>query len=182
MKVFNEDDKSHFLHLLQKYYNISVDHKGEHYLGLTIDWNCKEGYVNISMPGYIKKLRGRLGHPTPARPQYAPHRWTQPAYGQCTQFAPQPDLTSLLNKPGIKYVQSTTGSLLYYGCTVDPMLLVALNEIATSQATPTEKTKAKVQWLLDYVATYSNANIRFYKSDMILHINSDAAYLVLPNA
>ena len=65
VKVFNEDDKSHFLHSLRKYYNFSVDHKGELYLGLTIDWNYTEGYVNISMPGYIKKLRDRLGHPTP---------------------------------------------------------------------------------------------------------------------
>ena len=74
--------------------------------------------------------------------------------GQHTQFAPQPDLTSRLNKAGIKYVQSTTGSLLYYSRAVDPTLLVALNEISTSQAIPTETTKANVQWLLDYVATY----------------------------
>ena len=179
VKVFNENNKTHFLHSLQKYYNISVDHKGENYLGLTIDWNYMAGYVNISMPGYIKKLKSHLGQQTPARPQYAPHLWTQPAYGQCTQFTPQPNLTSLLDKTGIKYVQSTTGSLLYYGRVVDPTLLITLNEIATSQATLTEKTKAKVQWLLDYVATYPNAKIRFYKSDMILYIDSDAAYLVL---
>ena len=62
------------------------------------------------------------------------------------------------------------------------MLLVALNEIATSQVTPTEKTKAKVQWLLDYLETYSNSKIRFNKSGMILYIDSEAAYLVLLNA
>ena len=35
---------------------------------------------------------------------------------------------------------------------------------------------------MDFVATYPNAKIRFYKSDMILYVNSDAVYLVLPNA
>ena len=134
------------------------------------------------MPGYISKLRDRLSHPYPPRPQYAPHRWTQPAYGKKTQFAPEPDLTAWLDQQGTHYVQSTTGSLLYYSRAVDPTLLVALNEIATSQANPTEQTRAKVKWLLDYVATYPNATIRFYKSDMVLYVDSDAAYLVLPNA
>ena len=36
--------------------------------------------------------------------------------------------------------------------------------------------------LLDYVTTYPNPKIRFYASDMILHVDSDAAYLVQPNA
>ena len=36
--------------------------------------------------------------------------------------------------------------------------------------------------LMDYMWTYPNATLRFYKSDMILYIDSDAAYLVLPKA
>ena len=36
--------------------------------------------------------------------------------------------------------------------------------------------------LLDYAATYPNAKIRFYASDMNLQADSDAAYLVLPLA
>ena len=35
---------------------------------------------------------------------------------------------------------------------------------------------------MDYLHTYSNASIRYHKSDMLLHIDSDAAYLVLPKA
>ena len=110
-------------------------------MGLTIDWNYPKGYVDISMPGYTKKLHDCLSHPDPPRPQYAPHRWTQPAYGSKTQFTPQPDLTSLLYKPGIKHFQSTTGSLLYHSRAIDPTLLVALNEIDISQAAPTKKIK-----------------------------------------
>ena len=134
------------------------------------------------MPGYIAKLRSRLNHPNPNKPQHAPHSWTQPAYGKKTQFAPPGDSSTPLDNKGTKFVQSTTGSLLYYSRAVDPTILPALNEIATSQARPTENTRKKVQWLLDFVATYPNAKIRFYKSDMILYVDSDAAYLVLPNA
>jgi len=61
-------------------------------------------------------------------------------------------------------------------------MLPALNEISTSQAAPTVETKNKIQWLLDFVATYPNATIRYCKSDMILYVESDAAYLVMLNA
>ena len=36
--------------------------------------------------------------------------------------------------------------------------------------------------LLDYLSTYSEAKIRYTKSEMILHLDSDAAYLVAPKA
>ena len=36
--------------------------------------------------------------------------------------------------------------------------------------------------LLDYAATYPDVTIRFHASDMILHAESDAAYLVQPEA
>mmetsp|Transcript_28285 Transcript_28285/g.32953 ORF Transcript_28285/g.32953 Transcript_28285/m.32953 type:complete len:127 (-) Transcript_28285:506-886(-) len=61
-------------------------------------------------------------------------------------------------------------------------MLPALNEIGTTQAKPTENSMKAVKQLLDYAATYPNPKIRFYASDMILYADSDAAYLVLPNA
>ena len=35
---------------------------------------------------------------------------------------------------------------------------------------------------MDYVYTYPNAYIRYYASDMVLHVDSDAAYLIAPKA
>ena len=58
----------------------------------------------------------------------------------------------------------------------------ALNEIATTQAQPTEHTKKQVKMLLDYAACRKDGKVRFHASDMILHVETDAAYLVLPNA
>ena len=182
VKYFSDDDKNHFLSTLKKYYDILVDDTDSNYLGLTIDWNYRHGYVDISMSGYITKLCLRLNHPSPIRPQHAPHKWTQPAYGKATQYAPAPDSSPLLNAKDTKFIQSTAGSLLYYSRTVDPTLLPAFNEIAISHATPTETTCQKIQWLLDFVATYPNTKMCFYKSDMILYVDSDAAYFVLPHA
>ena len=55
---------------------------------------------------------------------------------------------------------------------------MALNELAASQSAPTEQTNRKITMLLDYLSTYPNAKIRYTKSNMILHLNFDATYLV----
>ena len=88
----------------------------------------------------------------------------------------------LLDKHGTTRIQSISGTFLYYGRACDPCILPALNELASEQASPTTDTIAKSDMLMDYLHTYPNAVIRYYASDMILKITSDAAYLVQPKA
>ena len=57
-----------------------------------------------------------------------------------------------------------------------------LNEIATEQASPTTDTIAQTTMLMDYLDTYPHSVLRYYASDMILKITSDATYLVQPKA
>lgn len=73
-------------------------------------------------------------------------------------------------------------TFLFYGCAVDPNMLVALNKIASEQSKSTQKTVDVCKMNMDYAHTYPDAKVRYHKSDMILHCESDAAYLVLPNA
>ena len=40
----------HLINALRDQYKITVDLTGNSYLGLTIDWNSAQGYVDISMP------------------------------------------------------------------------------------------------------------------------------------
>ena len=171
------------LNALQQKYKISTDWTGKNYCGLTLDWNYDEGraYVDISMPGYIVNALERLQHPAPSQPQYAPHRWTAPSYGSKVQLAPI-DTTLLLDAKGKKYVQSVTGTLAYYSRSVDPTMQPAINKIAAKQANPTEATLDACKMLLDYAHTYPNAKIRFMASSMRLTADTDAAYLVQPNA
>ena len=61
-------------------------------------------------------------------------------------------------------------------------MLPALNEIVAIQANPTTNTLKGCKRLLDYSATYPTAFVRYYASAMILSIDSDAAYLVMPQA
>ena len=182
IKSFSTEDTNHLLNALRATYKISVDMTGEHYCGLKLNWNYNDGYVDISMPGYIPKLLHKLQHVIKKYPQFAPHQWTTPAFGRKRQYAKcEPDLP-VLNKKETKKVQMIVGSLLYYSRAVDPTILPALNEIAAVQSKPTNDTLKRCQMVLDYVATYPNTIQRFYKSDMVLHVDSDAAYLVQPGA
>ena len=61
-------------------------------------------------------------------------------------------------------------------------MLFTLNTLASAQSKGTEETKAAMKHFLDYCATHPEATIRFYASDMILKIHSDASYLSEPEA
>eukprot|EP00957_Ditylum_brightwellii_P070133 5327285-Ditylum_brightwellii.AAC.1 len=54
---------------------------------------------------------------------------------------------------------------------------MGLNALASQQATTTEETAKAVVMILNYCATYPDAILRYHKSDMILHVHSDASYL-----
>ena len=46
---------SHLIDALQERYEISIDHTGSLYCGITLFWNYKEGYLEISIPDYVRK-------------------------------------------------------------------------------------------------------------------------------
>ena len=61
-------------------------------------------------------------------------------------------------------------------------MLPALNDISSQQAKPAATSQANAERLVDYAATYPDAYLRYYASDIKLNIDSDASYLVLLNA
>ena len=157
--------------------------KGELYSGLTIKWNYHQRYVDISMPGYVKKALHKFQHNTPPkRPQSAPHPWTKPNYGAKVQYAQPEDKSPTLNAAETIRIQSIIGTFLFYARAIDCTMLVALNALAEQQSKPTEQTIQAINQLLDYAVTHPNATIRFHKSGMILHVHSDASYLSEPKA
>ena len=182
IKHHSEDDLDHLLNALRTKYEISTDPSGTNYIGLTIAWQYDKEYVDISMPDYIRKALQKFLHTPPSRRQHAPHKWTEPAYGQKIQYALPPCSLPILDKKGITRIQAINGTFLYYSRAVDPCMLPAINEISSQQAQPTTETNDKVTMLMDYAHTYPTATIRYHASDMQLHIDSDAAYLVLPKA
>jgi hypothetical protein len=181
IKYFCKADADHLFASLATKYELTKDWTGSQYLGFQLDWHYDQGYVDLSMPGYVTKALATLQHPSPSTMQDAPHVWTVPVYGQKTQFV-STTTSPALDKKGTHRVQQICGQFLYYSRGCDPTIITALNEISNQQASPTEKTRAACDMLLDYLATHPLATIRYHASDMVLAICSDAAYLVLPNA
>ena len=85
---------------LQNNYQVSTDWEGKNFCGLSLQWNYKEGYVDISMPTYILELLQKLLHQPHKYPQYSPHHYNPIVYGRKgqQQMATQCEDTVILNK------------------------------------------------------------------------------------
>jgi hypothetical protein len=134
------------------------------------------------MPGYIKKALQRFAIPPTTRAQHAPHAWSKPVYGQTQQLTKPIDNSPALNATERRRLQEIIGTLLYYGRAIDSTLLVAVGTLALAQAEGTKATANACKQLLNYCATHPDAVVRFRASDMCLHIDSDASYLLEPKA
>ena len=134
------------------------------------------------MPQYVKKQLLRYNHTRPDKPVHSPLLPKPRRYGSESQQPEPLDTTPFLNDADTKLIQQVTGSFLYYARAVDPLILHALSTIASQQAKPTETTMKQVKHFLSYMAWHPDTTIRFYASDMVLQIHSDASYLTAPKA
>jgi hypothetical protein len=172
--------KEHAEHLkasIKKYYEISCDWTGSAYCGLKLDWDYKNKYVDLSIPGYIKAALHKFQHPTPTRPENAPHTWSSPVYGANTQYIEAQEDTTLLPQKDVIRIQQLAGTLLHYARATNLTLILLVNVLASEQTQATTATADKVIQLINYCATHPEAKLRYHASDMILNIHSDASYL-----
>ena len=171
----------HLLHALDDY-TLEIDWKGELYAGISLSWDYQQRHVDISMPQYVHKQLTRYQHPKPHHPQYCPYNPNPIRYGRGSQDPLPPDNSPPLKPADKKYIQQVVGSFLYYARAVDPTILMALSDIASAQAAPTQNTLKKIKQFLDYMWTNPTATIRYRASDMVLNVHSDASYLSAKNA
>ncbi len=74
VKYTRKEDAEHLLNALKKDYIASEDWEGMKYLGLTIEWNCKNGQVHLWMPGYVSKALLRFKHLKNKQTKFRTHR------------------------------------------------------------------------------------------------------------
>jgi Reverse transcriptase (RNA-dependent DNA polymerase) len=148
VKYVGQQNAQHLIDTLSNKYKITTNWTGTLYCGITLDWDYVNHTVTLSMPGYIKRALQRFTHTADAIPEHAPHTSVLPQYGAPIQYTETPDTSAPLNKIGVKRVQAIVGVFLYYARPIDSTMMVALNDIATSQAKATEDTaKACVKLL-----------------------------------
>ena len=172
----------HLLTALEETYKVTTDWTGTKFAGMDLTWDYTNRTCRLSMKGYINDVLTKYGHPTPAKPQHAPHRHREIVYGSKAQLEPEDDTSPRLPDEGIKRMQGIIGSLLYYARAVDNKLLTTLSSIGAQQANATTNTLRAVEQLLNYVATYPNDGTTYRASGMILAAHSDASYLSEPKS
>jgi hypothetical protein len=165
-------------------YEIVEDWEGNLYCG--IPWNGITPSNMLTSPWQHMSPKSShnmdYGHIPPLKPQHCPYAPNPINYRKDNQSPSPIDDSPPLDNAGEKGIQQIVGSFLYYAQAVDPTILMALSDIATQQAAPTENKMKWVNHFLDYMWMHPDAIIRYRASDMILNVHSDASYLSAPKA
>jgi hypothetical protein len=181
VKYVGKQHAEHLRNALLQTYELTTDWTATVYSGMTLKWYYDNRTCDISMPEYVSNILSKFQHDSPKHPQHTLSRYVTPVYGAKTQYATK-DKTPPLTAQQCLTIQKVTGSVLYYARSVDPTVLMPLNDIVTEQTKATEKTQAATNQILDYLATHPDATIRYHASDMILNIHTDTSYLSVSNA
>ena len=182
IRYVGDEHARHLCDALKKEYTIEEDWTGGLYCGIKLSWDYEKRILDIAMPTYVHKQLVKYNHPTPRRPQHCPFNPLPIQYGKSAQEPAPIDDSPRLDAKGKQFIQQVVGSFQYYARAIDSTALMALSEIASAQAAPTEHTMRRTKQFLDYMATHPNAVIRYRASDMVLNVHSDASYLTAPNA
>ena len=176
------ENNEHALHLQQtlreQYEANSVDWTGTLYCGITLKCDYSKWTCELSMPGYVQHAMNKFqnGINSPNKTTDAPHLY-KASKKQGLPMTQARDDGTKLSPQDSKQLQQIVGTFLFYSRAVDPTMLTAVSIIAMEQTQGTQTTKEKAEHFLTYAATHPNTTIKYYKSDMILKIHSDASYL-----
>jgi hypothetical protein len=72
VKYIGRENLDHLMNALKEFYDVTIDYTGGLYCGVTLEWNYDKRYVDISMPGYVKKQLLKYKHPEPKKPVHTP--------------------------------------------------------------------------------------------------------------
>ena len=181
IKYERDEDLQHLQATIEAHYKLKIDPEATQYVGIHLRWDYVARTVRLSMNGYVQQALLEFEHQAPAKPCYSPSRYSAPVFGSKVQFA-KVDETAPLGKDKITFIQQVVGKLLYYARAVDPTMLHAINDISLSASKGTDATLDATMYLLNYAHTNPNSEVIYRASDMILRVDSDAAYLVAPEA
>jgi len=179
VKYIGKQAPLHLIETLKKQYTILIDWMGTNYLGLTLDWDYKNRHVRVSVPLYMCKALSRFGYKLPSKPMHALAKFEPPSYGAKVQYTTNKLTGVTLDPKKITFIQQVVGTFLYYARVVDNTMLVMISDLGYEQASTTTSILAVLNYFLDYAATYPNAKIRYYKSNMILQVHSNGSYLLV---
>ena len=180
-KYTNLTNFEHLIQTLKSRYGLKVDMEAKKYLGMKLDWDYKNGTMEISMPDYVKNALTKLNYTSKNHETHSAIKFVKLNYAKAQQVM-EDDTTRPLDATEKKHLQSIIGIFLYYARIIDCLMLPAVSMLSTKQSKPTITDMAAADYLMDYAHTYPDIRIKFTKSDMILMSHTDSTYLSEPNA
>ena len=81
VKYVGREHVEHLIACIHERYKLTEDWTGDLYCGIKLNWDYNACTLDISMPGYIKKILLKYKHCMPARPQYCPYTPAPKQYG-----------------------------------------------------------------------------------------------------
>jgi hypothetical protein len=116
IKYVVQEHVEHLKASVDKHYQISCYLIGNACCGIKLDWDYKNKFVDLSMPGYIKASLHKFQHPTPTptptRPENAPHTWSPPIYYANIQYIEAHQDSPLVPQKYVTRIQQLAGTLL----------------------------------------------------------------------
>ena len=169
------------IEVMKRKYPMTIDWTGQKYAGFNIffDYEKATRRCEISMKGYITAVLKRFKDVViPTHNVYSPEYFHPINYGSHdSMLTKEPDTSPQLSPARITKLQQITGAFLYYARGVDGTMRPAVDHLSSEQNNGTENTWRKAIRLLEYAATFPDATIVYYPSDMILMSNVDGSYL-----
>jgi hypothetical protein len=180
--VDQEADAKYLEACLAKHYPMKSDWEGRRYVGIYLLWDYKNDTVILTMPDYVRNALHMFQHRMPQQKFHSPSKYTSPQYGVNIQLTKAIDTSPGLTPDQTTRIQKVTRKLLYYTRAIDGTMLHTLNDLATQITTRNQTTVEAIEHFLNYCATHPDAELIYRASDMVLMNNSNAAYLVAPEA
>ena len=134
VKYVGKENIEHLLKAFKNNYKFTEDWEGDLDCGIKLDWNYKEGFLDISMPGYTKNLLQRVRHEKPVKPQHSPYQAPPWIFGTGAQNTIPPNESAKLDTKILRRVQKVISGIIYYACTGDITVLSALGTIACEKS------------------------------------------------
>jgi hypothetical protein len=139
----------HLTNILKSHDDMETDWTGGLYYGIILKWKYDQGYVDLSMPSYVKKIVIEYEQVPFKQPQYYPYQPDPVKYGNNSDKITPEVEPPRLNKSNTEFVHHVVGSFLYHTHVGDLTILYILSAIASDQANPIERTMKRVHQLLD---------------------------------
>ncbi len=126
VKYVGKEHADHLIFCNKKKYELTKDWTGNLYCEIKLNWDYNPQTLNISMPGYIKKLLLKYKHCVPTKPQHCPYSPSPNYYGAKVKDPLLVDISPKLSPVKIKEIQCVIGSILYHTHAVDITFLIVL--------------------------------------------------------